>query len=132
MRKLNHYRPALQMLDNLRRELNKEVPIASTPIVDTSWPDYLRPVVSRRAAHVAFSELLEAINAWTEEAEVLSFSNLSPRLKNAAQLFADVRVENPYDNQYRGRDWITDLQTSDNDNANAWGNVLSIFIDANK
>lgn len=130
VRNLNHNRPQLRLLDNLRRELGKSQVIGDDPTTDIDWPDYLRPVVSRKGAHIAFSELLEAISVWTEEAEILSFSNFPLRLQRAARSFAGARVQHPYDNQYRGRDWVADLMTSENDSAKAWGNVLAIFVGA--
>ncbi|MEN7537198.1 hypothetical protein [Aurantiacibacter flavus] len=128
MRNVNHTRPQLRLMDNMRRELGKIPDNPAKPKVDETWPPYLRPVVLRKDAHLALSKLFQAIDAWSDSEGPISFSDFPEQLRNAVRAFADVRVHHDYDNQYRGRNWVADLRRSENDQARAWGEFLASFV----
>ena len=128
MRNINHNRPQLRLLNNMRRELEKVPNSAADCRADETWPPYFRPVVSRKDAHRAFSNVLHAIEFWFADEGVISFSDFPEQLRKSARAFADVRVQHDYDNQYRGRNWVADLRKSENDKARAWGELLVLFV----
>lgn len=128
MRNLKHERPQLRLLDNLRRELRKTLAEPASPSPELTWPEYWRPVVRGKRSQEALSELVEAIGHWTDTTAVISFSNPPLPLRQAAQAFAKVRLQNPYDPKYCGRNWIADLERSDREDARAWGALLAFFV----
>tara|TARA_B000000460_G_scaffold163971_1_gene116338 strand:+ start:456 stop:863 length:408 start_codon:yes stop_codon:yes gene_type:complete len=128
MRNVNHTRPQLRLLDNMRRELGKIPDDPAKPKADETWPPHLRPVVLRKDAHLAFSKLFQAIDTWSDGEGTVSFSDFPEQLRNAVRAFAEVRVHHDYDNQYRGSNWVADLRKSENEEARAWGELLAFFI----
>lgn len=128
MRNINHTRPQLRLLDNMRRELGKIPNSPADSQGNETWPPYFRPVVSRKDAHHAFLNLLHDIEVWSADEGVISLSDFPEKLRKAAQAFAEVRVQHDYDNQYRGRNWVADLRKSENDQARAWGDLLALFV----
>lgn len=128
MRNVKHTRPQLRLLNSIRRELCKIPDVPAKPQTDETWPPYLRPVVARKDAHRAFSNLFQAIDVWSANEQNIRFSGFSENLRTAARTFAEVRVHHDYDNQYRGRNWLADLRQSENDEAQAWGEFLTLFV----
>lgn len=129
MSRIDHNRPQLRILDILRRELQKAQPEHDSPSVDYSWPDYLRPLASRKKSLDALLNLLEALSVWFDEADTLSFSEPTPQVQRACQTFAEVRVHDNYDNRFSGRDWLASLLEHPSPDGRAIGEFLSFIMD---
>lgn len=128
MANINHARPQLKLLDNMRRELGKITADAAKPKANEDWPQYLRPVALQKNALIALSNLLRAIDLWSKGTATISFSDFPDDLKKAANDFANARLQHDYDNQYRGHNWVTKLKESKNPEERAWGVFLALFV----
>jgi hypothetical protein len=129
MSRIDHNRPQLRVLDNLRRELQKAQPETDSLSVDYSWPEYLRPLAQKEKSFAALFDLLETLSVWIDEAEALSFSQPTPQVQRACRAFAVAPVYHQYDNRFSGRDWLGSLQDHPSPDARAIGGFLSLIMD---
>jgi hypothetical protein len=106
MARLNHDRPQLRWMDNLRRELNRAPSDLQERIVAGDWPPFLRPVASSTPALRALAELIEAMDEWFAGAGQIALAEPPPRVAAAFDVFARSRVHHPYDPLFCGRDWL--------------------------
>lgn len=108
MTQLNHQRAELLLLDNLVREasLANRAAMQDRP-VGNEWPAHFRPLTHKPASLKAFAELLTAVS---ERLDLDDFKQCEPtaRVKRATQSFYRVRIHNPVDGGYCGRDWLNE------------------------
>lgn len=107
MSRLNHHRPHIRLLDNLRRELAKYPNSSPEASPDVDWPPFLRPIAANPVAMRALFDLIESIDKWfSEQTEKIALSNPPSYVLAAYRRFATVRVENSYDTHFSGYDWL--------------------------
>ncbi|MDB5737008.1 MAG: hypothetical protein JWO65_676 [Sphingomonas bacterium] len=128
MTRINHDRPELRVLDNLRRELGRLLVADETPSVDSQWPTYLRPVAANPKALVAFVGIFEALSSWLDDKDAtISISHPPGPVRSAAQRFAHVIIGSRYDPAYTGRDWLISVAREEAATSREfWGWLLSI------
>ena len=106
MARLNHDRPQLRWMDNLRRELSRAPADHRDRAVVGDWPQFLRPVAASAPALRALAELIEAMDEWFEGTGQISLAEPPPRVAAAFDVFSGSRVHHPYDPLFSGRDWL--------------------------
>jgi hypothetical protein len=122
---LDHHRPQLRYLDNLRRELGKVSAGADEAGHVTDWPPFLRPVAARPKALAALFATMHAIDGWIEDdTQQLSLSNPPSPVRRATQVFGEAKVQSAYDPSYTGRDWLADIAGETDPLASA---LLAVF-----
>lgn len=110
MSRINHDRPQLRFLDNLRRELGKASAFQQGQTTDFQWPAFLRPVAAKPKALAALFSLIGSLSAWLDDDNLQFALNNSPDyVKSACRSFATANVYNKYDPSYTGRDWLADM-----------------------
>ena len=128
MANLDHHRPQLRYLDNLRRELEnggKRAELSAEPSAE--WPQFLRPVVARPKAHAALSNWMEKVSEWIDdETTPLTLSNPPNEVRRAAKAFMDAKVHDPYDPSVTGRDWFRKIAADEAPLAKALVALLSL------
>ena len=128
MANLDHHRPQLRYLDNLRRELEnggKRAEASAEP--SSEWPQFLRPVVARPKAHAALSNWMEKVSEWIDdETTPLTLSNPPNEVRRAAKAFMDAKVHDPYDPSVTGRDWFRKIAADEAPLAKALVALLSL------
>ncbi len=106
MRNLDHSRPYLRLIDNLRRE-SREVGKSTTEASEaTGWPTYLQPIARKGQALSYFGEVWRLINDISESDAPLDFSNAPANLRSAFTKFENASVYDECSDGLRGRDWI--------------------------
>ena len=128
MANLDHHRPQLRYLDNLRRELeNGRKSAELSAEVSAEWPQFLRPVVARPKAHAALSNWMEKVSEWLDDDKTpLSLSNPPHEVRRAAKAFMDAKVHDPYDQSVTGRDWFRKIAADEAPLAKALVALLSL------
>lgn len=106
MARLNHDRPQLRWIDNLRRELNRAPADHQGRTVAGGWPPFLRPVASSAPALRALTELVGAMDEWFAGTGQIALAEPPLRVVAALDGFARSRVYHPYDPLFCGRDWL--------------------------
>ena len=128
MANLDHHRPQLRYLDNLRRELEnggKRAELSAEPSAE--WPQFLRPVVARPKAHAALSNWMEKVSEWLDDDTTpLSLSDPPHEVRRAAKAFMDAKVHDPYDPSMTGRDWFRKIAADEAPLAKALVALLSL------
>ncbi len=106
MARLNHDRPQLRWMNNLRRELKHAPTDHRDRAVAADWPPFLRPVAASAPALRALTALIGAMDEWFAGAGQIALAEPPPRVVAAFDAFARSKVHHPYDPLFRGRDWL--------------------------
>lgn len=104
--RLNHDRPQLRWMDNLRRELGHLPADVPERAIAHDWPPFLRPVAASPSALRALFDLIEAMDEWFAGTGPISLAEQPPHVSTAFDAFARSRVHHPYDPRFSGLDWL--------------------------
>lgn len=125
--RLNHDRPQLRVLDNLRRELGRLPSIGGQPEVDPQWPAFLRPVAANPKAGRALMGVLEGLSNWLDVDAVFSMTDPPAPMRTAARGFAKTIIGSRYDPAFSGRDWLVSVSRDETvESREFWAWMLTI------
>jgi hypothetical protein len=130
MAHLDHHRPQLRYLDNLRREFQNAGASAVTPASSsTEWPPFLRPVAAKPKSLSALFDWIEKVSEWFDDESIpFALSEPPPEVSRAAKAFLDTKVHDPYDPSFTGRDWFRKIASDETPLAKALVALLTLGI----
>ena len=127
MRNLNHNRPGLKYLDNLRRELGHFAQALPVTNASQGWPTYFQPVVSSSSSYERFAAVFRILERENEANNSVNLGNPSHQLAEAFMAFESAHINDNISGGMTGRDWIDRGVASENQEYRGISTLLLLF-----